>query len=295
MQNLIFQSSKGDIINFTNYAPFVFVEIKGLGSPEIQTTYNQAPAQYGYTLENMLIDERQITFTCHVHGKVENRQILKKLFEFRRELIRVLNPLSGLGTLVYSNDNGSYQIKAFLKNYSELEKYNGVALQTINLVFECPNPFFESIEQDGAFLNYVEGGLQFPLVTPTDFGVFGYYVEIDNDGDVSTPIEMIMDGGSTNPIVKNEATGEFIKVAKPLQTYEKLYINTDPENIEVSIIRIDSATNKEIRENAYGYLTYDSTLFMLKQGINELTFSSDDEENKRVRIKIYYRKRWIGV
>ncbi|MDE6181746.1 MAG: phage tail family protein, partial [Eubacteriales bacterium] len=189
----------------------------------------------------------------------------------------------------------TYQIKAFLKNYSELEKYNGASLQTINLIFECPSPFFESIEQNGAFLNYVEGGLQFPLVTPTDFGVFGYYTAIDNDGDVSTPIEMIMDGGSKNPVVKNETTGEFIKVEKPLEVFEKLYINTDPENIEVSIIRKDTVTNQEVRENAYGYLTYDSTLFKLKQGLNELTFSSDDEENKKIRIKIYYRKRWIGV
>lgn len=295
LQNLLFQNSKGEIINFTNYAPFVFAEIKGLGSPEIQPTYNQAPTQYGYTLDNMLIDERQITLTCYVHGKINNETKLKKLFEFRRDLIKVLNPLLGLGTLIYTNDYGSYRIKGFLKNYSDLDKYNSISLQTIALTFECPTPFFESIEQSGVYLNYVEGGLEFPLVTPTDFGIFGYWVKIDNDSDLELPIEMYIDGGSINPIVKNETTGEFIKIEKPLEEHEKLYINTDPENIEVYIIRKDVETNKEIKENAYGYLTYDSTLFKLKQGINELTFNSDDEENKKVRIKIYYKKRWIGV
>lgn len=118
---------------------------------------------------------------------------------------------------------------------------------------------------------------------------------MDNDSDCDLPVEMYIDGGSLNPTITNETTGEFIKIEKPLQTYEKLYINTNPEQIEVSIIRKDAETNQEIKENAYGYLTYDSTLFKLKIGLNELTFKSDDEENKKVRVKIYYKKCYLGV
>lgn len=217
------------------------------------------------------------------------------MYKIRRKLAKLLNPMLSMGKLIYKNDYREYEIGAFLKSHTNLDKYNSVGLQTVELVFECPFPFFQDTEQNGVFLNYVEGGLEFPLVTPTEFGLFGYYVEVDNDSDCDLPVEMYVDGGSLNPTIKNETTGEFIKIEKPLASHEKLYINTDPEQIEVSIIRKDVETNKEVRENAYGYLTYDSTLFKLKTGINELTFKSDDEENKKVRVKIYYRKCYLGV
>ncbi len=259
----------------------------------VETIYTQSPSQYGYSLNNLLLNERTITITGHIHGQGEDS--LLEMYKLRRKLAKLLNPMLSMGKIIYKNDYREYEIGAFLKSYTNLDKYNSVGLQTVELVFECPFPFFQDTEQNGVFLNYVEGGLEFPLVTPTEFGLFGYYVEVDNDSDCDLPVEMYVDGGSLNPTIKNETTGEFIKIEKPLASHEKLYINTDPEQIEVSIIRKDVSTNKEVRENAYGYLTYDSTLFKLKTGINELTFKSDDEENKKVRVKIYYRKCYLGV
>ena len=293
MQEVKFINANGEEIIFTSHQPYVFWKIDGLGVQNVETIYTQSPSQYGYSLNNLLLNERTITITGHIHGQGEDS--LLEMYKLRRKLAKLLNPMLSMGKIIYKNDYREYEIGAFLKSYTNLDKYNSVGLQTVELVFECPFPFFQDTEQNGVFLNYVEGGLEFPLVTPTEFGLFGYYVEVDNDSDCDLPVEMYVDGGSLNPTIKNETTGEFIKIEKPLASHEKLYINTDPEQIEVSIIRKDVETNKEVRENAYGYLTYDSTLFKLKTGINELTFKSDDEENKKVRVKIYYRKCYLGV
>ncbi len=293
MQEVKFINANGEEIIFTSHQPYVFWKIDGLGVQNVETIYTQSPSQYGYSLNNLLLNERTITITGHIHGQGEDS--LLEMYKLRRKLAKLLNPMLSMGKIIYKNDYREYEIGAFLKSYTNLDKYNSVGLQTLELIFECPFPFFQDTEQNGVFLNYVEGGLEFPLVTPTEFGLFGYYVEVDNDSDCDLPVEMYVDGGSLNPTIKNETTGEFIKIEKPLASHEKLYINTDPEQIEVSIIRKDVETNKEVRENAYGYLTYDSTLFKLKTGINELTFKSDDEENKKVRVKIYYRKCYLGV
>lgn len=293
MQEVKFINANGEEIIFTSHQPYVFWKIDGLGVQNVETIYTQSPSQYGYSLNNLLLNERTITITGHIHGQGEDS--LLEMYKIRRKLAKLLNPMLSMGKLIYKNDYREYEIGAFLKSHTNLDKYNSVGLQTVELVFECPFPFFQDTEQNGVFLNYVEGGLEFPLVTPTEFGLFGYYVEVDNDSDCDLPVEMYVDGGSLNPTIKNETTGEFIKIEKPLASHEKLYINTDPEQIEVSIIRKDVETNKEVRENAYGYLTYDSTLFKLKTGINEFTFKSDDEENKKVRVKIYYRKCYLGV
>lgn len=92
----------------------------------------------------------------------------------------------------------------------------------------------------------------------------------------------------------NQTTGEFIKLAKQLKNGDRLYINTDPEKLEVSLITTDPVTNQKVKSNAYGYLTHDSTLIRLVQGQNKLTFQSDDE-NKKVKITVAFHKRYVGV
>lgn len=103
-----------------------------------------------------------------------------------------------------------------------------------------------------------------------------------------------MDGGSLNPVIINQSTGEFIKLAKQVNEGDKLYINTDPEHLEVSLIVTDPVTNLKVKQNAYGYITSDSTLFKLISGENRLTFESDDDNNA-VKLTIAFYKRYLGV
>lgn len=290
MQKLTFVNSRGIEITFDNYPPYIFWTIQGLEIPPVAVIGSQSSGQNGYTLHDLLLDERTVRLACHVDG-VEGAKLM---FEKRRELNYICNPVLGLGKLIYTNNYGSWQTPAFCNANTYANKWGKSRGQTLNLSFECPSSFWFSAEPIQVGLAYVEGGLEFPLITPGFFGTLGYRVNINNDGDTNTPLEFYIDGGSLNPIITNKTTGEFIKLSKQLQYYDSLYINTDPENMTVSLITIDPETNEEVKTNAYGYLTDDSTLFMLIPGPNELIFHSDDE-NKKVRIRIVFSKRYVGV
>lgn len=288
MQRLTFINAKGQDITFAEYAPFVFYKIAGLEYPIVEPVSTQASGQHGYTLHDVLLEGRKVTLTAHIHGENGVRQ----MYEKRRELNRVCNPLLGVGKLVYQNDYGSWSIPAYGKANAYGSKVR--EFQTLDVEFSCPTVFWRTAEPMQANLAYIDGGLEFPLETPSYFGYNSYYAEVDNDGDAEAHMEIYMDGGAVNPVITNLTTGEFIRLDKFLHSYEKLYICTDPENIEVSLISVDPATNEPVRENAFGYLSDDSTLFRFQPGVNRLMFESEDN-NLTVRIRFMFYFNYLGV
>jgi hypothetical protein len=289
MQELKFINAKGAEIRFSLDLPYIFWKIAGLNLPPSTTVSTQAPNQNGSTLRNVLLEPRVITLTGHVYGALGKRA----MYEKRRELNNVCNPLFGLGTLIYTNDFGSWKIEALCRANNYLDKIREV--QTLAATFEAPTPFWEDLNQTGIYFAYVEGGLKFPVKLPNMFGMLGYRVIVDNYGDWDAPIELFMEGGAVNPIITNKTTGAFIKLTRDLDSSMELYINSDPEKLEVSIITIDPETNQKVKQNAYGYITHDSTIqFYMSPGKNEIVFDSDDE-NKAVKIKIYFRRRYVGL
>lgn len=290
MQRLKFVNPRGQEALFDLEAPYIFWRIEGISTPQAQPVFTQAAGQDGYTFHSLVLEPRQVILTGHVHGN--SPEGIRLMYEERKRLNAVLNPVYGPGTLYYENDFDMWQIPAFTIESAYLDKLRNV--QTLNIMFECPSPYWQSVKQHEILLAYVDGGLRFPVKTPGYFGTLGYRAVIDNDSDGYVPVEMYVDGGSVNPVIINKTTGEFIKIERQFSSGDQIYINTDPEKMEVSRIYIDPATNKPVKENAYGYLSFDSTLLQLIPGENDLTFTSDDE-NKRVRVRIYFRKRYAGV
>jgi hypothetical protein len=288
LQRLTYTNPRGASIAFDLGAPYVLWKTEGLSLPAAAPISTQAAGQHGYTLHNVLLNNRTVRLTGHVHGKAGKLD----MYERRKRLNAVCNPLAGTGTLTYENDCGQWRIGAFVSEIPYVDKAVPT-LQTLAVVFQCPNPFWLSTAKTMIALAYVSGGLKFPLKTPDKLGTLGYRAIIDNDSDAETPIELTMDGGSLNPVIINKTTGEFISLARQLAQTDQLYINTDPEALEVSLITA-GADGKPVKSNAYGYLSPDSALFTLRPGVNELTFLSDDE-NKKVRLVISFNKRYVGV
>jgi len=214
------------------------------------------------------------------------------MYELRRNLNRILSPMLGPGRLIYENSFGAFSLPAFCMR----NNYQGhiMDVTTLDISFECPQPFWEAAVPSRVGLAYVEGGLQFPMETPSLFGVLGYRDTVVNDGDAQSPVAITMDGGAINPVLRNVTTGEFIKLARHVNLHDKLYINTDPEHLSVSLLTLNPATNEYESENAFGFLTQDSTLWQLQPGVNIIKFSSDNE-NQMVGIRIEFSRRFAGV
>jgi hypothetical protein len=161
--------------------------------------------------------------------------------------------------------------------------------QTLDVMFECPNPFFRLEENLITRLAYSNGTMTWPLITPSFLGLNTYQVTIDNDGDAPSPVEIYLDGGAIEPKITNKATGEFIKVEQFVSADERLYINTTPGRQEVSIIASDGT-----KTNAYSYLSDDSDLFRLSIGLNTITYITTDLSHN-ARLFFYYNKYFAGV
>jgi len=288
MQRLIFTNARGVSVSFDSIPPYILWKVDGTGVPAVTTIQTRTVGQNGYTFHGNLLESREIRVTGFIIG----RDGLNVFFKLRKALAAACNPLLGLGELQYVNDSGTWKIAAFVSDAPFEEKTANA--QSIRIAFECPSPFWKSVDVSVIQLAYIAGGMSFPIRTPNSFGVLGYKAIIDNDSDVETPVEILMDGGSLNPVILNQTTGHFIKLAKQVHFGEQLYINTDPEFLEVSLIFIDPESNQRVKQNAYGYITHDSTLFRLAHGENRLTFRSEDE-NKAVRLTISFYKRYVGV
>jgi len=294
MQRLTFINSRGQEVIFTNTDPYIFWRISGIELPAVQANFTQATGQHGYSLTGLLLESRIVTLTGHVHGKNHKNGTNETalMYAQRRRLNAVCSPALGPGTLIYENSHGKWTAQAFCKDETYTNKLKNI--QTLSISFECPLPFWLDSEQSQVMLAYVGGGLQFPLVTPAEFGMLGYRALADNSSDGPVPIEMYVTGGSENPKITNVTTGEFIHIERRVEEWEQIYINTDPEHMEVTLMSKHPVTGEDTRELAYGYLSNTSNLFSLVPGVNELTFDSDDE-NKTIRIRIYYHKRFAGV
>ena len=280
-----------EAIIFTSYAPHVFWKVDGIGGEDIELVTTQSINQHGYTVQYITMEDREITLYVHIDGKSSYYEMFKK----RLDMLRRLAAGAGIGTLIYENDYREYYIDAYCTKVEYDEKYKLPAIQTFKVTFTAPSPYFRDKEATTSKLSYIKGGLYFPIIAPTTFAISGYYKTINNDGHMACPVEIWIQGGAENPVLTNMTTGEFIKVALPMQTYEKLYINTDPENAGVYIVQRDPVTNEYIKEKNFEYLTLESSLWKLRPGKNIINFTSDDEDNKKVVVKIQYRKGYNGT
>jgi hypothetical protein len=156
-------------------------------------------------------------------------------------------------------------------------------------MFECPNPFWRHETNLETRLAYSNGTMTWPLETPSYLGLNTYRVEIDNDGDAESPLEIYLDGGADQPKITNQPTGEYILVERFISADNRLYINTAPGAQEVSVIAPDGA-----KTDAYSYLSDDSELFRLAVGRNVLTYITADLSHN-ARLFFYYNKFYAGV
>lgn len=210
--------------------------------------------------------------------------------------MRIINPktynqLTGIrGELLiyYTNDYKKYRIYGKVEDSAEFnDRKKNHDKATIS--FYCQDPYWLDEEGQDIDIKSVKGGLQFPLSLASTFSKVSFYKEIENQGDVESPVEIEYIGPATNPKITNETTGEYIQVNMEIGEKEKLVINTKEGKETVNLITPNETLDM------YNKIDLNSTFFKLIVGKNLIKYSSDLEEAKdRVTIKDYTNK-YIGV
>ena len=191
MQKLVFTNGGGQTIDLTS-GNFGITNWEGLSGVGLNIQTQQVPFQDGGVFLDALMEQREISVTV----AIQDNNDLSARYELKRQLISALNPKLGEGVLVYTNDYLSRQIKAVPQlPIFENKNSNDAGTLKASVVFSCPSPYWEDLEETSIFLKA------------------GARQKIENNGDVPTGIKIdFFTNNVTNPQVKNFTENKFIKL-----------------------------------------------------------------------------------
>ena len=207
-----------------------------------------------------------------------------KAFNNFVQLNYILNQDNIMLEYVLFNDNKYYNLEVNKESISYSEDYN-----LINIVLKAFNPFIYKRDEKNLELELeIEGGYSFPvngysfpnehIFNETIIGNTGI---IYNDGfnTIYPVIEIV--GEINNISIKNNTTGEELKINSNLNTGEMLIVDCRKETR--SIIKID-ATGEEVN-----YLKHKSGVWLsLKNAENEISIKCDGAAQVNIKWKECY-------
>lgn len=132
----------------------------------------------------------------------------------------------------------------------------------------------------------VGGGIELEIISS------GYSDILANDGDESTPVDIMINGPASYALITNITTGKQIYVNVSIGETEQLHISTNPNDLQVQKYNIMTG----IWTNAFDALSEDSDLseFVLEPGDNEISFDSSAIQGNST-VSISWRDRRPGV
>jgi hypothetical protein len=243
---------------------FGIVSLEGLGAPELNIQSQKSPYQDGSVPIDRIYAARDIT----LQGKILAGQNHTVRYNQTRLLSAILNPKLGPGSLVYTNNYGSYYISALPEGPALKNKNANDGNQDFQVVFHCEYPFFQDVADTTVSLNSL---LAHVLVTIT--------------GDYVSPITAIVTGSGSYPMVGEDISGKYIKYNKAMST-GSLAITTSYGN-KKALLTVGSTTTNVIND-----ISNDSDFILcLNPGINYLYVSGVGS----YVATITYRQNYAGV
>lgn len=263
MEKITFINANGVSIEFGSQFPFLLEKIEGISETGIIDLSTRSYNQDGVTDYDTLSEPRLIKA-----GFVFNAPTHAEMYTTRRTVEGILNHKLGLGTLVYENDDGKYQISAKVID-GPMMTARKTLRHHAEVAFICPNPYWLSYIENIVKLVGFVGGLSFPLEFPISFASAGDSAIFTGIGDVETPLTIEFRGPASGCKIINDTTGEFVEVTYTLLADEKLIIYTDKTHPSVTFV--DAAG---LETSAFNKINILSSFFRLQPGAQTLSFTA---------------------
>lgn len=283
MQKITFKNADGVSLEMTNRFPYLLQNLEGISSADIIVSNTTGYKQNGSTYLSTRTGTRPISFKLGVRGT--NQQ---DLYERRRHVQNVFNPLLGEGVLVYENDFIKKQTNVvvdMMPNFTSDSQFAGLQWCTVSLI--ANNPFFMDVYETNVKMEDFVGGLRYPKRYPVQYAKRGEVASVIIEGDTDSPVVVEFRGPATEPKIENLTTGEYILIDETLLYGEKLIINTEFGKLSAEKIGTDGTVT-----DAFEYVDNLSTFFYLKRGLNKLKFSSTSGTPE---VYLKYRNLFVGV
>lgn len=168
----------------------------------------------------------------------------------------------------------------------------------------CVDPFLKNINPKREIFIPLIGGLRLKASLPFKLKTISseitedkgsYSKNVENHGDVDSPLEIKFYGPAETPCIKNCTINELIKVNKNLKEGELLYVNTEYGNKIVEVWKNIANEKEVVKENAFNYIDLDSSFFELVPGNNNLEYSSANSKSQVQKVEISFVERYLGV
>ena len=191
MQKLFWQNANGETIDLTS-TPYGITNWEGFSNTPLNIQSQQVPFQDGGVFLDALIEQRELSITLAIY----DGNNLEKRYQYRRELIHILNPKLGEGYLIYTNDFISKRIKCVPQiPLFETHNSNNSGTPKASLSWTACSPYWEDVEKKSVALTS-------RVIKP-----------VFNDGEVPTEMEIdLFISNAKNPKIENLTTGKAIEL-----------------------------------------------------------------------------------
>lgn len=277
---LVFTSQNKEIKMNDETSEFNIISIEGLEASQYSIKSIDSK-QDGCIVTSRKIEPREIRIVGDIE-KNENEDFNRRL------LISFFNPkFDGLMKVNRNNDKKkiSYEVSSFRFTNTNMYEYS-----EFEIVLECPNPYFESIDNYGKNIAKVTKQFAFPLVILEGKGkIMGYKtynnnVQLLNDGDCETGCEIHIKALSDVSNPKILLNNKFVQVNTKMEFGDELVINTNQRKKSIILNG----------KNVIQRINRKSTFFSLDVGDNVMKYESD-EGYQDMEIYVYFYKKYLGV
>jgi hypothetical protein len=216
---------------------------------------------------------------------------LTGLEALRRQLIAILNPLRGSGTLYLVT--GSGDVRAFDCVLAEslplptASHIGGRRMRTIVRLRSVGLPFlYDAALRSVSVPAPGTGTFILPVTLPATLAssTVGVQMVLSNDGDVPTPVRITVVGPAVTPKLRNLTTGESIEFALTIAPASPLYVDTDPR---VPVVTLYGAP-------AWSYLTR-AEFWQLQPGANTIEIAFSGTSATQTTATVAWNERFLGV
>ncbi len=257
------KNNRGEIMELTHNKRYNVYKIEGLTPPQASINSSVNTTQDGSKINSVRLENRNIVIYLTIEGEVEKNRInLYKYFPPKKDI-----------TLYFKNKSRNVYIEGTVE-LIECDIFANKQIAQISII--CGKPYFKDVQSLISIFSDISPLFEFP------FSIEAEGIELStlstnqrktiiNTGDVDTGIiiELFALGTVVNPVLYNVQTAEKMLLNFELQTSDKLIINTNIGEKTITLLRAG------VSYNAMGYMSPDSTWFVLTNGDNHFTYNAE--------------------
>ncbi|MEG1331207.1 MAG: phage tail family protein [Eubacterium sp.] len=236
-QKVKFTNANGNAVVFGEQQPFKFGSIKGITETAFSEITSTAVNRDGEIYNKSEAGVKQIALTF-----ILSTNTISEMMDARKEIIRLLNPNLGEGTLEYTANGEKLKIKCVADDIPDFKIEGYKTAYEYEVIFVAHFPYWFKDEKKVEF-STIEGGWNFPLGILQEGRDAGYRIvdvvkNVINDGgkECGVDIELTAFGSVKNPTIECIENKEKLMLNYTMKTGERIIIKTNFDEHEITSV-----------------------------------------------------------